>query len=157
MGLNVWMIGKTSEDYLEKGISEYRKRLSRHLRIDEYVIPDIKNAASLPPAELKKKEGEALIAKLNSSDFLVLLDERGRQFSSRLFAKWLEERLYLSGIRTVFAIGGAYGWDDSVRERASMMLSLSDMTFSHQLIRLILWEQLYRAVSIQKGLPYHND
>lgn len=157
MSLHFWMIGKTKEKYLQTGILEYTKRVSRYIKIDEFIIPDIKNAAKLPVKDLKKQEAELVLKMLQPSDYLILLDENGKQFSSRRFAKQIQNRLNNSGQRTIFLIGGAFGFDESLYQRSNLKLSISEMTFSHQLIRLIFWEQLYRAISIINGLPYHND
>ena len=157
MSIELWMIGRTKEKFLQDGINEYSKRLSRQLKLSQFTIPVIKNASKLRPAELKKQEAVIILKKLGVKDYLVLLDERGQSMDSRNFAKLLEERMTLSAQRTIFLIGGAYGFDASVYDRSNLQLSLSKMTFSHQMIRLVFWEQLYRGISIIKGLPYHND
>lgn len=157
MSIQFWMIGKTKEKYLQSGIEEYKKRVSRYLKVDSVVIPDIKNASKLPVNELKKQEGSSILEKLSSQDYLILLDETGNSYHSRGFAKLIEKQLTNSTTNTIFLIGGAFGFDEAVYQRANAKLSLSEMTFSHQLVRLIFWEQLYRAIAINNGLPYHND
>ncbi|MEZ5007400.1 MAG: 23S rRNA (pseudouridine(1915)-N(3))-methyltransferase RlmH [Chitinophagales bacterium] len=157
MAIQFWMIGKTKEKYIQQGIDEYKKRISRYLKVESVVIPDIKNASKLPVNELKKQEGLSILEKLTPQDYLILLDENGKDYSSRGFAKLLEKQLSNSTTNTIFLIGGAFGFDEAVYQRANSKLSLSSMTFSHQLIRLIFWEQLYRAVAINNSLPYHND
>lgn len=157
MSLQFWMVGKTKEKYLQSGIEEYKKRVARYLKVESLVIPDIKNASKLPVNELKKQEGSSILEKLSSQDYLILLDETGNNYHSRGFAKLIEKQLSNSTTNTIFLIGGAFGFDEAVYQRANAKLSLSEMTFSHQLVRLIFWEQLYRAIAINNGLPYHND
>lgn len=157
MAIKFWMVGKTKEKYLVQGIEEYKKRCKRYINIKELVLPDIKNAAKLSTPELKEAEGKSILSKLQPNDHLILLDEKGQQFTSRKFAQLLNKRLVQSSQNTIFLIGGAFGFSDAVYERANSILALSEMTFSHQLIRLIFWEQLYRATAINNGLPYHND
>ena len=157
MSLHFWMIGKTKEKYLLSGIEEYKKRLNRFIKIEQVIIPDVKNAAKIPVVDLKKQEAELVFKQLQPNDYLILLDEKGKQFTSRKFAQLIERRLNNSGQRTIFLIGGAFGFDEALYQRCNAKISVSEMTFSHQLIRLLFWEQLYRAVSIINGLPYHND
>lgn len=157
MKLKFWMIGKTAEAYLEEGMAIYEKRLPHYLPFQSEVIPDIRQAKNLDSETLKIKEGESILKKLDKRDFLVLLDEHGKSFRSVEFASQLE-RWSVQGIDTlVFVIGGAYGFSEAVYERANTKMSLSAMTFSHQMVRLIFLEQLYRACSINKGEPYHNE
>lgn len=157
MPFEIWTIGKTRESYLQAGVDEYARRVGRYLAVQAVTVPDPRNAAKLDPATLRQAEARAVLDRLQPKDFLILLDERGKTFTSREFAAFLESRLQDSGRRTVFLIGGAWGFDGSLRERCQAQVSLSPMTFSHQLVRLIFWEQLYRAVAIINGLPYHND
>lgn len=152
-----WVTGKTAFDYLNEGVALYEKRLRNYLPFEWLVFPDIKNAKNLSPELLKQKECEQMLAKLNKEDFLVLLDERGRMLTSVAFAAWLEQKMQLATKRIVFVIGGAYGFSPAMYERADMQLSLSSLTFSHQMIRLFFVEQLYRAMTILKGEPYHNE
>lgn len=157
MSFHLWMIGKTKENYLRQGMDAYAKRTARYISVESRVFTALREAARRSPDELKKAESEMIRAQLSSSDHLVLLDEKGKQLTSREFAGLLEKRMVQSSVRTIFLIGGAYGCDPVLKERAQTTLSLSKMTFSHQLIRLIFHEQLYRAASILNGLPYHND
>jgi len=157
MKVKFWMIGKTAESYLEKGMEIYEKRLPHYLPFQSEILPDIKQAKNMDQPTLKQREGESILKKLDNRDFLVLMDENGKQFRSLNFAEQLE-RWSIQGIDTlVFLIGGAYGFSDEVYERANFKMSLSPMTFSHQLVRLIFLEQLYRACSINKGEPYHHE
>lgn len=157
MKTEVMMIGKTAFSYLEQGCKEYFQRLQRFTDIEWTIIPDIKSATHLSPETLKSKEADAILAKLKPDDVLILLDENGDTFSSRKFARWIEQQQLNSTKKLVFLIGGAYGFDDKIYQRARYKISLSEMTFSHQLIRLIFMEQLYRAFTIINGLPYHHD
>ena len=135
----------------------YEKRLVRYLSFQSVLVPDVKNGKKLPADQLKIKEGEIILKKLNPSDFLVLLDERGEQLSSVAFSKFMERKLQLGNRKLIFLIGGAYGFSTELYKRADQQLSLSKMTFSHQMIRLFFLEQLFRAMSILKGEPYHNN
>lgn len=157
MRIEAWYIGKTAEQYLKDGCSIFEKRIKRFLPFEVVVIPDVKNGKNAAPAQLKQLEGEKILSKLGSDDFLVLLDEKGKQFTSREFASQLNRWTMLSHKRLIFLIGGAFGFSDKVYDRSNAKLSLSKMTFSHQMIRLFLLEQIYRGMAIQKNLPYHND
>lgn len=157
MKTEFWYIGKTSFPYLEKGMDIYEKRLERYLPFQSVLIPDVKNGKKLPPEQLKIKEGEAVLNKLNNTDFLVLLDERGKEMTSLQFSKFMEQKLQLGNRKLIFLVGGAYGFSEMVYQRADQKMSLSKMTFSHQMIRLFFLEQIFRAMSILKGEPYHNE
>lgn len=151
------VIGKTDEAYLQKGLEIFGKRIPHYILFETKVIPDIKNVKSLSFEQQKDKEGELILQQLTTSDELILLDENGQEFSSVDFARFLEKKM-LSGIkRLVFVIGGPYGFSDKVYSRANGKVSLSKMTFSHQMVRLIFVEQLYRAFTILKGEPYHHQ
>ena len=157
MKLKLVVIGKTAQSYLKEGIEEYGKRIKRYRPFEMIVLPDPKNASKLPQEKLKQAEGELLLRQFDATDHVVLLDERGRSFRSIEFAKHLET-LQNRGARTmVLVVGGAYGFSDAVYARANEQISLSKMTFSHQMIRLFAIEQLYRALTIQKGEPYHHE
>lgn len=157
MRIEIWMIGKTAFPYLEEGCKEYLQRMQRFADVQWVVIPDVKSSQQTDPEQLKQKESVVILSKLRSDDHLILLDENGKTFSSRNFATWIEQS-QLKGIKKmVFLIGGAYGFDEKVYQRAQGKISLSAMTYSHQLIRLVFAEQLYRAFTIIKGLPYHHD
>lgn len=157
MKLELWCIGSTAFDYLKTGIDIYEKRLKHFLPYETVIIPDIKNAKSLSEEQLKIKEGESVLKKLDAADFLMLLDEGGKQYSSIQFAEHLEVLLQQSHKRIVFLIGGAYGFSEAVYARANAKWSLSKLTFSHQMVRVFVVEQLYRAMSILRGLPYHHE
>ncbi len=157
MKTEFWQIGKTSFPYLVEGMKIYEKRLGRYLTFQSLVLPNVKNANKLPSEKLKLKEGEMVLKKLVAGDYLVLLDERGKQLSSIQFSKFMEQKLVSGPKRIIFLVGGAWGFSDAIYQRANYKLSLSKMTFSHQMIRLFFLEQLFRAMSILKGEPYHNE
>ena len=151
------VIGKTDEEYLQKGIELFMKRIPHYISFEMKVIPDLKNSKNLSEEQQKAKEGELILQQLTSSDELLLLDEQGFEISSVDFARFLEKKM-ISGIkRLVLLIGGPYGFSESVYARANGKVSLSKMTFSHQMVRLIFLEQLYRAMTILKGEPYHHQ
>jgi 23S rRNA (pseudouridine1915-N3)-methyltransferase len=150
-------MGKTDRDYLVKGVDDFYKRIVRLAPFEIITVPDIKNRKSLNMSEQMKREGEAIRSKLSKGDYLILLDERGKSLTSIHFAETLDSLFQSSSKRIVFVIGGPYGLDPDLRREANSVLSLSRMTFSHQLVRLLFVEQLYRALSILGGLPYHNE
>lgn len=156
MKIELWVVGKTAFKYLEEGISVYEKRLKHYVHFDLVVLPDIKNPP-LSTEALKTKEGELILAKLTKDDYLILLDEKGKQMTSMDFSSFIEQQQVNAVKRIVFQIGGAFGFSDAVYTRANRELSLSKMTFSHQMIRLFFVEQLYRAFTIIKGEKYHNE
>lgn len=157
MKITLLCIGKTDERLLEEGIEKYTKRLKHYISFSLQVIPDIKNTKNLNREQQKSKEAELVFKHINNTDFLVLLDERGKEFRSVEFADYLNRHMVKSTQHIVFAIGGPYGFDDTLYERANGKLSLSKMTFSHQMIRFFFAEQIYRAFSILKGEPYHHE
>jgi 23S rRNA (pseudouridine1915-N3)-methyltransferase len=157
MKIELWLVGKTSFAYLKEGMEIYQKRLKHYIPFDVNIIPDIKKAKNLSSNQLKQKEGEAILSKLKKEDFLILLDERGKHLTSVEFARFMEQKLQLSHKRIVFLVGGAYGFSEELYNRSNSKLSLSKMTFSHQMIRLFVLEQLYRAMTIMRGEPYHNE
>lgn len=157
MKIEFWVIGKTNEQYLEEGIAIYLQRLRHYVPFEMIVISDVKNAGKLSGEELKIKESEIVLNRLKKEDFLILLDERGKMQTSEEFARFLEQKLQLSSKKLVFLVGGAYGFSKALYERADAQLSLSKMTFSHQMVRLFFVEQLYRAMTILKNEPYHNS
>lgn len=157
MKIQLTVISKTSQDYLKNGLAEYLKRLTRYCNLDYVEIPDIKNAKNLNQAVLKKKEAEKIMEQISQGDMLILLDENGKTYSSVDFSKQINQWQIQSVKRLHFVIGGAYGFDSSLITKAQSKMSLSKMTFSHQMVRLIFVEQLYRAYTILKGEPYHHQ
>lgn len=156
MKIYFWAIGKTNEQYLQEGIAIFTKRLGHYLPFETSEWPDIKQAGKLSPSKLKEKEGQLILQKLKPDDYLILLDEKGKQFTSELFAEQLNKWLQLSHKRIIFLIGGAYGFAPDIYQRANQKMALSSMTFSHQMVRLFFVEQLYRGMTILKNQPYHN-
>lgn len=157
MNIKLLAIGKTDNKNLQSLIDEYTKRLSFYIKFDLEVIPDIKNAKNLSEAQQKEKEGELILGKLTPTDQLILLDENGSSFSSVGFSDYLQKKMN-AGIKTlVFVIGGPYGFSDEVYKKAQGKISLSSMTFSHQMVRLFVIEQIYRGFTILKGEPYHHQ
>ena len=156
MKITLLAIGKTNFAYLREGISLYVGRLQHYISFEYKEIPDVRNAKNFSQEQLKTQEGELILQQVGSNDELLLLDEKGAQLSSITFAAELEKRLLYSSKPLVIAIGGAFGFSDKVHQRADGKLSLSAMTFSHQMVRLIAVEQLYRAFTIIKGEPYHH-
>jgi 23S rRNA (pseudouridine1915-N3)-methyltransferase len=155
MRITLILSGKTKETYLQDGVAEYMKRLDRYAPFSCITIPDLKVSRKTGIEIVKAQEGQQILQRIKPADFVILLDERGKKYSSEEFAK------YISGLEgrtghTAFVIGGAYGFSDEVYQRANAKLSLSSMTFSHQMVRLIFTEQLYRAFTILKGEPYHH-
>ena len=157
MKVQLYFIGKTKEKYLRTGEEIYAKRLGRYLPIRIDVLPDIRQAGKLKPDELTAREGELLLSKVTADDRLVLLDEGGQQFGSVAMAAWLEKELQRPARRLVFVVGGAFGFAPAVYARADAKLSLSTMTFSHQMVRLFFLEQLYRCMTILRNEKYHNE
>ncbi|MEM0993325.1 MAG: 23S rRNA (pseudouridine(1915)-N(3))-methyltransferase RlmH [Bacteroidota bacterium] len=157
MKIELWVVGKTNFDYLEKGITIYEKRIKRYLPFELLVLPDVKVGKKTNATQIKQKEGELILTKLQAGDALFLLDENGKQFSSVQFAQHLERQLQMSYKRLIFQIGGAYGFSEAVYARSNAKLSLSKMTFSHQMIRLLFVEQFYRAMTILNHEPYHHQ
>ena len=157
MKVSLLYIGKTNQKFVKEGFEMFAKRLQHYTRFQEIQIDDVKNAGKMPKEELKKQEGEKLLSKISNTDFLVLLDEKGKQLTSVEFANWIEQKMVQGKTHIVFAVGGAFGFSEAVYNRADYKLRLSDMTFSHQIIRVIFAEQIYRAYSIINNEPYHND
>lgn len=157
MNIILLCIGKTDEKPMEELVQKYEKRLPSHWNYQRIEIPDLKNRKNLSESQQKEKEAEALLSKINSTDYVILLDEKGKQVNSARFAVDLQELMNQAVKQVVFVIGGPYGFADSVYARANRKLGLSNMTFTHQMVRLFLVEQLYRAFSILQNKPYHHE
>ena len=157
MKIRLIVVGKTNANYLKTGESDYEERLKHYCKFEELIIPPIKNGGKLSNKDLKIKEGELILKNIDPMDQLVLLDEKGKSFSSIDFSNFLNKKLLTSAKCLVFVIGGAFGFSEEVYKRADSKISLSKMTFSHQMIRLIFKEQLYRAFTILKGQKYHHE
>lgn len=151
------VVGKTVEKHYITAIADYVERTKHYTSFDMEVIPELKNTKSLSMEQQKEKEGELILKALQPGDVVVLLDEHGKEFRSVEFANWIERKMHAVNKRLVFIIGGPYGFAPSVYAAAQEKISLSKMTFSHQMIRLIFVEQLYRALSILNNSPYHHE
>ena len=150
------LVGKTTDKHFQAGINDYAERISHYMPFDIVTIPELKNTKSLSEDQQKTMEGELILKQLQASDTLVLLDEHGKELRSIELAKWLEQKQQTTR-RLVFVIGGPYGFSEAVYKRANEQLSLSRLTFSHQMVRLVFTEQIYRACTIIKGEPYHHE
>ncbi|MBK8312198.1 MAG: 23S rRNA (pseudouridine(1915)-N(3))-methyltransferase RlmH [Chitinophagaceae bacterium] len=156
MKISFWSVGKNNESYVKEGVEDFTRRISRYFKTEWAIIPMPKNSGILPEMELKKKEGEAIMQLLTKDDYLVALEERGKQLSSEGLAEFIQARANESTKKIIFLIGGAYGIDEQVLKRANFKWSLSQLVFPHQLVRLILSEQVYRACTILKNEKYHH-
>jgi len=157
MKINLIVISKTDQKYMQEGVQEYVKRLSRYIQFELTEIPDLKNAKNLSTDEQKKKEGELIVSKIEKGSEIILLDDKGKDYTSMQFSKLLQDKMN-SGIKTLtFVVGGPYGFSEDVYAVAQSKFSLSKMTFSHQMVRLIFLEQLYRGFTILKNEPYHHE
>jgi len=157
MNINLLVVGKTDVSWVKEGLELYVSRLKRYVPFKLEEIPHLKNAAALSEAVIKEKEGEIILSKLRPADYVILLDEHGKEYRSIEFAQKLEALMSRNSRDIVFVIGGAYGFSEAVYSRAEEKLSLSKMTFSHQMVRTVFTEQLYRAFTIIKGEPYHHE
>ncbi|WP_017258193.1 23S rRNA (pseudouridine(1915)-N(3))-methyltransferase RlmH [Pedobacter arcticus] len=157
MKITLIAIGKTDDAYIIEGIGKYLNRLKHYIKFEIKIIPDLKKTKNLSQDEQKAKEAELFFKHINSTDEVIVLDERGVELSSMHFADLLNKKMIGSVPNLVFLIGGPYGFDNSIYQRAHYKLSLSRMTFSHQMIRLFFAEQVYRAFTILKGEPYHHE
>jgi len=157
MKLQFWAIGKGHEPYVKEGVEMFTKRITNYYPAEWNIISTPKNAATLSEAGLKKKEGEIILEGLQKDDYLVLLDERGKQTSSEGLATFLQSRANECSKNIIFLIGGAYGVSEAVMQRANHKWSLSQLVFPHQLVRLVLTEQVYRACSINRNEKYHHS
>lgn len=157
MKITLLVIGKTEDKYLKEGIDKYLKRLKHYIRFEIIEIPELKNTKNLSEEQQKSKEAELLSKHLSSTDYIVLLDDKGDEFTSTQFSGFINKKMLGSLQNLVFIVGGPYGFDLSLYTQAKDKLSLSRMTFSHQMVRLFFVEQLYRAFTILKGEPYHHE
>jgi 23S rRNA (pseudouridine1915-N3)-methyltransferase len=157
MKIALLQTGKTSERYLTEGISIFEDRLRKYSAFEIVTVPDIRRNNNLPDREQKIREGEQILRFFRNDDYIVILDDKGKEFSTIEFSAWLEKCFMLQKKRILFVIGGAWGFSEDVLKKADMSLSLSRMTFSHQMVRLLFIEQLYRAFTIMKGEPYHHQ
>lgn len=157
MKLHVIFTGKTTGKLFQEAIADYSKRLTHYVPFTIEELPDLKNTKSLNEDQQKEREADMLFEKMQQGDVLVLLDEKGKEFTSREFSVYLEQKMHTVNKRLVFLIGGPYGFSQRVYDAAQGKISLSKMTFSHQMVRLFLVEQIYRSFTIMRGEPYHHD
>ncbi len=157
MKIKLIAIGKTDKSYLKDGIEIFTNRIPHYISFDFCIIPDIKNTKNMSYEQQKLKEGELILSQLSAGDELILLDEKGKELRSVDFANYIEKKMITSTKTLIFCIGGPYGFSEDVYNKACGKISLSKMTFSHQMVRLIFCEQLYRAMSILNGEPYHHE
>ena len=157
MNVVLLTLGKTRTGYVSEGIEDYLKRLKRYVQYEIVEIPDVKNAGRISKEEQKEAEGQLITSRLQPSDHVVLLDERGKQYSSLEFSAKLQNIFSSGKKRLVLVIGGPYGFSKAVYDRANELLSLSKMTFNHEMVRLFITEQIYRGMTILRGEPYHHE
>lgn len=157
MKITLLAIGKTNAKYLQEGIEQYTKRLSHYIPFELKILPDVKTTKALTTDKQKEMEGEMFMSAIQQGDWVTLLDERGKEFTSRDFASYIDKKMITIHKNLIFIIGGPYGFSKAMYDRANEKLSLSKMTFSHEMIRLFFVEQIYRAMTILKGEPYHHD
>ena len=157
MKITLLTVGKTTNPHLIKLQEEYLNRLKFYIPFEMVVIPELKNTKSMSVSEQVEKEADMILKQIELNDKVVLLDEKGKQFSSVAFSEYIAKKIMASHKRMIFVVGGPYGFSERVYQRANNKISLSTMTFSHQMIRLIFVEQLYRAMTILKGEPYHHE
>ncbi|MEI6488744.1 MAG: 23S rRNA (pseudouridine(1915)-N(3))-methyltransferase RlmH [Bacteroidales bacterium] len=157
MKITLLVVGRTTERYFTEAIDEYKNRLKHYIPFDLEVIPELKNTKNLSETQQKEKEGELILKQIQPGDYLVLLDERGKEYSSIKFAQFIEKKTHSVSRRLVFVVGGPYGFSEKVYDTAQEKLSISKMTFSHQMIRMIFLEQIYRAMTILNNEPYHHE
>ena len=157
MKITLLVVGKTEADFLKKGIEIYLDRLVHYVPFQLEIIPALKNTRNTTEELQKQKEGELILNQVKSVDLMILLDEKGKHYSSVDFARYIEKTMVAGTRSMVFVVGGPYGFSEEVYQRANGKISLSEMTFSHQMVRLIFVEQVYRAMTILKGEPYHHQ
>jgi len=157
MKITLLTIGKTNEKYLLEGMDKYLKRLKHYVTFTVSELPELKNTKSLSEDQQKSREGELIFKNISSTDQLILLDENGVNYSSMQFSGFLNKKMISSVQHLVFVVGGPYGFSNDIYNRAQDKISLSKMTFSHQMVRLFFIEQIYRAFTIMKGEPYHHE
>ena len=157
MKITLLTVGKTDKDWVRQGMDIYISRLKHYIPFSVVEIPELKNVSSLTKDQIKTREGELILKNVRPADDLILMDEKGKQYTSVELAKVIQDKISYAGKDMVFVIGGAYGFSDAVYQRAYSRISLSKMTFSHQMVRAIFVEQIYRAFTIMRGEPYHHE
>ncbi len=157
MEIELLTVGKTTIRFVIDGIEEYTRRLKHYIPYSIRTIPDIKNTSKMDQAKQKEEEGKKILEAVSNSDYVVLLDERGKQYSSVEFSAFIEKQMVAGRRKVIFVVGGPYGFSKTVYDRADSLLSLSKMTFNHEMVRLFFTEQIYRAMTIMRGEPYHHE
>ena len=157
MKITLLTVGKTDKDWVKQGMDIYVSRLKHYIPFSVVEIPELKNVSALTKEQIKVREGELILKNIKPTDDLILMDERVKEYTSVDFAKVIQDKISYVGKDMVYVIGGAYGFSDAVYQRANSKISLSRMTFSHQMVRAIFVEQIYRAFTIMKGEPYHHE
>lgn len=157
MDICVLSVGKISTPWIRQGIEQFESRINNYTKFTSVIIPDLKNSKSLSTEKIKDEEGKALLSNLTLSDIVVLMDERGKEFTSRGYSEWIQKQMNSGRKRLVFIIGGPFGFSQEMYNRADFLIALSKMTFTHEMAKLFLSEQIYRSMTILKGEPYHHD
>lgn len=157
MEICILSVGKISASWIKQGIDQYESRILKYIKFTQWVIPDIKSSKSLSKEIIKEEEGKLLLNNITSSDFVVIMDEKGIELTSRSFSEWIQKQMNSGRKRLVFVIGGPYGFSNEIYKRADYKIALSKFTFTHEMAKLILTEQIYRGMTILKGEPYHHD
>ncbi len=157
MKITLLTVGKTDKDWVRQGMDIYVSRLKHYIPFSVVEIPELKNVSAMTREQIKVREGELILRNIKPSDDMILLDERGKEYTSTELAKVIQDKISYAGKDMVYVIGGAYGFSDAVYQRANSKISLSRMTFSHQMVRAIFVEQIYRAFTIMRGEPYHHE
>ena len=157
MKITLLTVGKTDKDWVKQGMDIYVSRLKHYIPFSVVEIPELRNVSALTKDQIKTREGELILKNIRPTDDVILLDERGKQYTSVELAKVIQDKISYTGKDMVYIIGGAYGFSEAVYQRANSKISLSKMTFSHQMVRAIFVEQIYRAFTIMKGEPYHHE
>lgn len=157
MKITLLTVGKTDKDWVRQGLDIYVSRLKHYIPFSIVEIPELKNVSALSKEQIKSKEGDLILKAIRPNDDVILLDERGKEYTSIELARIIQDKISYEGRDIIFIIGGAYGFSDAVYQRANSKLSLSKMTFSHQMVRAIFAEQIYRAFTIMRGEPYHHE
>lgn len=157
MEICVLSIGKISSEWIAKGVKLFESRITRYTKFTSMVLSDVKTSKSLPKDQIKEEEGKMFLQNISPSDYVALLDEKGKEFTSREFSDWIQKQMSSGKKRLVLVIGGPFGFSSQMYDRANFKISLSKMTFTHEMAKLLTSEQIYRALTILKGEPYHHD
>ena len=157
MEITLLSVGKISSQWIQEGINLFKSRIQNYIKFSTVIIPDIKNTRFLSIENQKEEEGKLIMEQINSSDFVVLMDEKGKEYTSREFADWMQKQMNSGKKRILIIIGGPYGFSKGLYQRANSLIALSKMTFTHEMAKLVLTEQIYRGLTILRGEPYHHD